>query len=159
DFLKQSGIYDDTLIVLTGDHGEEFGERGMVGWHSLTVYDEILRVPLLVKFPHSWRAGRGVGRQVGHVDIHPTILDVLELPGPSASAPIDGASLVGEIDARGGAERPAISQGDNPRDMTAVRTRQWKLLLRRGSVLPTLYDLVADPRETTDVAAAHASVA
>ena len=55
--LKERKLYDAALVIVTSDHGEEFGEHGQMGWHSHTLYDELLRVPLLVKLPKSRRAG------------------------------------------------------------------------------------------------------
>ena len=57
--LKERGLYDPAVIVVTSDHGEEFGEHGRMGWHSHTLFEELLRVPLLVKLPGSARAGIG----------------------------------------------------------------------------------------------------
>jgi arylsulfatase A-like enzyme len=153
--LKELGLYDRTMILVTGDHGDEFGEHGRVGWHSHTVYDELLRVPLLVKFPRSWRAGEVVERQVSHVDMMPTILDVLDVP---SSWPFDGRSLIGELDAGAADERAAISQcDDGKKPLTSVRNRRWKLIARKGGKA-RLFDLGADPSETADVADAHADV-
>jgi arylsulfatase A-like enzyme len=62
--LELRGLYDRTMIVITSDHGEEFGEHGSVGWHSHALFDELLRVPLIVKYPESRHAGVVVETQV-----------------------------------------------------------------------------------------------
>lgn len=77
--LRDAGAYDDTLIVLLSDHGEEFGEHG--GWdHGKTLYEEQLRVPLIVKLPGGAHAGAVRGGLVEMVDIAPTLLDLAGLP-------------------------------------------------------------------------------
>ncbi|MCB9675473.1 MAG: sulfatase [Alphaproteobacteria bacterium] len=71
-WLKSEGLYDDTLIVLTADHGEEFGEHGGF-WHGTTLYEEQIHVPLVVKLPKNAHAGARVGWQARLVDVAPTI--------------------------------------------------------------------------------------
>jgi arylsulfatase A-like enzyme/uncharacterized membrane protein YbhN (UPF0104 family) len=71
--LRARGLYDDMTIVVTSDHGEEFGEHGGF-WHGTTLYDEQVRVPLFVKLPRGRRAGTTVGHWVQSVDIMPTLL-------------------------------------------------------------------------------------
>ena len=89
--LKREGLYDNSLIVLTSDHGEEFFEHG--GWsHAHSLYDELLRVPLLIKFPHGRYGGRRLSRPVGLVDVLPTVLGYHRLPFPAAD--LDGTDLM-----------------------------------------------------------------
>jgi arylsulfatase A-like enzyme len=89
--LKREGLYDNSLIVLTSDHGEEFFEHG--GWsHAHSLYDELLRVPLLIKFPGGRFGGRRLRQPVGLVDVLPTILGYHRLPFPAAD--LDGMDLM-----------------------------------------------------------------
>lgn len=79
--LKAEGRYDQSLIIVTADHGEEFMEHGG-WWHGTTLYDEQIRVPLIVKLPNNERAGVRVPWQVRQVDIAPTITQLADLaPG------------------------------------------------------------------------------
>lgn len=148
--LKGTGLYNDTLIAVTSDHGEELGERGRIGLHSHTLYDELLRVPLVVKLPHARHAGVRVDVPVRSIDIAPTILGALGIPAP---ATFDGEDLLARL---GGtrAAPPAVCWLDapSPADGTALRTAEWKL--DRGR----LYDLVRDPGETRDLAAQRGNV-
>jgi arylsulfatase A-like enzyme len=80
--LDEMDLYADTLIVFTSDHGEEFGEHGMLG-HSHTLYDELLHVPLIIKFPGSQFAGTRVATQVRSLDIAPTALRSIGIKPPS----------------------------------------------------------------------------
>jgi arylsulfatase A-like enzyme len=94
-WLKDNGHYDDTLIVLTADHGEEFNEHGGF-WHGTTLYDEQIHVPLIVKLPRQEHAGARVPWQVRSIDIVPTIAAVVGVP-PDPSW--EGEELVTATDA------------------------------------------------------------
>jgi arylsulfatase A-like enzyme len=147
--LRRLGRYDSSLIVLTSDHGEAFGERGRVAWHGDTLYDEQIRIPLIVRLPGGRFSGRTIEPQVRSIDIAPTILSLLKVPVPPE---FSGAA----IDIAGGAAgHPpfAVASIDGYSNDLAVRTRQWKWYQGR------LYDLLDDPGETSDVAARHPKVA
>ena len=77
--LKELDVYDDTLIIVMADHGEEFGDHGSVG-HGKTLFEEQLRIPFLVKLPDQAHAGETRDGLVQVIDIAPTLLDYLELP-------------------------------------------------------------------------------
>jgi arylsulfatase A-like enzyme len=146
--LRRLGRYDSSIVVLTSDHGEAFGERGRVGWHGDSLYDEQVRIPLVVKLPGGHLAGRTVETQIREIDLAPTLLSRLDLPVPPE---FSGTP----IDFEGGApDHPpwAVAGIDgNPRSI-AVRTAQWKWY--EGH----LYDLDRDPGETRDVASLHPDV-
>jgi arylsulfatase A-like enzyme len=146
--LKQRGLYRDALILFTSDHGEEFHEHGWVGWHSHTLYDELLRVPLVVKLPGDRAAARRIGYQVRLTDLVPTVLDVLGMPEPEH---LDGTSLLPLIDGPPGGRRLAVSQRDNQRS-SSIRSGDWKLWDQR------LFNLDSDPGETLDVSAQYPDV-
>ncbi len=80
DQLKQRGLDDNTLLIITADHGESFGERAMVG-HALSVYQEMVHVPLLIKYPGK-NIPEVVDNSVSLADLMPTILAVLGYPAP-----------------------------------------------------------------------------
>lgn len=147
--LRRLGRYDSSLIVLMSDHGEAFGERGRVGWHGDTLYDEQIRIPLIVRLPGGRLRGRAVDRQVRGIDVAPTILSLLGLPIPRE---FSGVAI--DIAGRAAGHPPwAVASIDGSPNELAVRTSRWKWYQGR------LYDLVADPGETTDVAARHAAIA
>ncbi len=91
DWLKAEGHYDDTLIVLTADHGEEFFEHGG-WWHGTTLYDEQIHVPLILKLPGQRLAGTRVPWQVRSLDLAPTLTAALGL-APDGSW--EGHDLIG----------------------------------------------------------------
>lgn len=85
--LRSAGVYDDTLIVVTGDHGEHFGEHGRA-LHQFSLFDELLHVPLVIKPPESSsRELESHSGMVSHVDLYPTILSELGLSCPDT---VDG---------------------------------------------------------------------
>ncbi len=84
DELKKSNLYDNTLIILTADHGEAFYEHGH--WeHSQTLYEEIIRVPLIAKWPGNTPKDRR-SSMVGQVDIFPTLLEAADVAAPPTGA-------------------------------------------------------------------------
>lgn len=144
-YLRENGLYENTMIIFTSDHGEEFGERGRVGWHSWTLYEELVRVPLIVKMPAGRFAGRTVGEVARGIDLLPTIVDVVGA-SPSPAASFEGASLMDRVLNRRGDAVYAVSQRDYAGEIpTSIRTQRWKLY--DGA----LYDLAADPMERYDV--------
>ena len=88
--LKERGLYDDSLIVFTADHGEEFYDHGGF-WHGMTHYDEMLRVPLMMKLPGNQEGGERTAAYASQVDLAPTILEVL---GIESTAVMSGTPLV-----------------------------------------------------------------
>lgn len=145
--LKDRDLYDDTLFVFTSDHGEEFGEHGVVGWHSHTLHDELLRVPLIIRFPGATHANTVVNDQVRSLDIAPTLASILGLPVPNE---FDGVDLTGSIVRGEALDLTSIGRMDRPRgvELTSIRTNRWKMLLPRRY----LYDLSKDPTEQWDAA-------
>jgi len=148
--LRRLGLDEGTMLVFVSDHGEEFGEHGKVGWHGHTLYDELLRIPLLVRYPGSWRGGSSFDAQVRGIDIAPTVLAGLGLPVPES---FQGTDL--GIALRGGQPPPpyAISALDGSGGGTSLRSSEWKWDRR------ALYHLSDDPGETRNVAGEFRGVA
>ena len=147
-FLRSRGRYDAALIVFTADHGEEFDEHGTLGWHAHTLYDELLRVPLLVKYPYGEHGGETVASQVRIIDVAPTLVAALGGPMPEQ---FRGADLAPLVRGQAAAPRFAVSRFDSL-PTAAIRTGSWKLIGER------LFDLRGDPGETRDVAAGHPEI-
>jgi arylsulfatase A-like enzyme len=143
--LDAMGFLDESLVVVISDHGEEFREHGELS-HRDTLYEEILRVPLLIAGT-GIEGGRVDDRMASLVDVTPTILARL---GLTPSARQDGRDLLAPASAE---EDPAVFAQFGARRY-AVRTRRWKLI---DTLAPEprveLYDLEADPRELDDAAA------
>jgi arylsulfatase A-like enzyme len=146
--LREMGRYDSALVVLLSDHGEAFGERGKVGWHGDTLYDEQLRIPLVMKLPGGRLAGTTIDAQVSGIDVAPTMLSILGIPIPS----IFSGSAV-DLEGRAARHPPWSLAGlDGVERELAVRTRSWKWYTGR------LYDLRRDPLERADVSLGHPEV-
>jgi arylsulfatase A-like enzyme len=150
--LKERGLYERALIVFMGDHGEEFLDHGK--WlHGRSVFDELVRIPLIVKFPGLEHAGTRVAQQVQEVDVFPTVLAAMELPVPPPGV-VQGhpLQLVLEDKLK---ERPAVSEISHRGIVAhAMRTGRDKYIQRYSPEEGQLYfDLVKDPKEQHDVSA------
>jgi phosphoglycerol transferase MdoB-like AlkP superfamily enzyme len=141
--LRQRGLLDRTLFVFVGDHGEAFGQHpGNVG-HSLFLYDENVRVPLVVAMPGLEFPPARVGRVVSVVDIAPTVLELLGLdPRPG----YEGVSLLAPR------ERMALFHTDYATGWLGLRDRCWKTIVEVDTRRTQLYDVCADPKELKDLA-------
>jgi len=162
--LEERGLRENTLIVFGSDHGEAFGEHGGEG-HARNVYGEVTETPLIVSFPFRLDPGIVVETRSENVDLWPTVLELVGLPGlPDA----DGRSMLPEIIAAARGETPAQGEDDGlafasidqawgrtqegPRPMVAVNEGRWRLMFRAGAPERTeLYDKSADPREQRNV--------
>jgi arylsulfatase A-like enzyme len=144
DQLEAIGFLRDAVVIVTADHGEEFGEHGGL-LHRDLLYDELLQVPLIVTGPGIEPARRS--EPVSSVDIAPTVLELARIAAPAA---MEGASL---LNAR--RRSAVIAQYGSSR--YAIRTREWKLI-RSSSGMTELYDLRADPGERDNIATGHAKV-
>lgn len=141
------GIDERALVIVTSDHGEEFLEHNNIG-HGHTLFEETIRVPLIVQWPGGTRTGT-VDRLVGNKDVFATILDMLEVR-PAAPAP--GRSLFAETEGEDAAR--VFTELDRGRQLRAVREGDWKLIAAEKKPRSWLYDLSSDPGERADVAAA-----
>lgn len=148
--LERLDVLEDTLVVVTADHGDEFGEHGRLG-HAKSVYDEVLRVPLLFWDPGNVPAGRVVEEQVSLVDVTPTILDLVGLAPPSR---VPGRSLVPVLAGgplEGNEVRFAEGNHKGVRMVTArTSTTKW-IWLDDGSEMQA-FDLTKDPGEQAPLA-------
>ena len=149
DLLVDLGQWDDTMVIFTSDHGEEFGDHGGFR-HGRTLFDEQIRVPLVVK-PASPPDPIRVAATTRLTDIFPTVLEVVGLePG----AEVDGQSWLPSI-SQGAPPRPAFSHLDlDGRSAESVVLEEWKLIRTRedGGWRTQLFDRRRDPGEEQDLA-------
>jgi arylsulfatase A-like enzyme len=141
--LESRGLYERSLIIVTADHGESFGEHGRYLHDEL--YETCIRVPLIVKLPHGRLAGTRVPHLVSNEDLFRTVLDVAGVPDSVAT---DGVNLLTAL------ETPVWPRGEvhlfQQRGLVGVRTGEWKLVGRPLHDDYELYDLRRDPDEGQD---------
>lgn len=159
DTLKQRPRWDDTVVVFLADHGEEFLDHGT--WsHGQSVFQELVRVPLIVRLPGIGTAGRRITQPVEIIDVLPTLAEYLGVP---ALPEWQGRSLLALL--QGGPEdaaAPAYTMRlnldymrDGPRGdhETALVEDGWKLIVHHDRERASLFDLRADPHEQHDLSA------
>jgi choline-sulfatase len=144
DELRKSKLLDDTLVVVTNDHGEELGERGRYG-HGHSLYEELLRAPLLMRYPAVFEAGTTVDTITELVDVMPTVLDVL---GVKVAAELDGTSLLPVADGNP-AHRPAYALSEFLDGYRSVRVGRWKLITS-SAWNAKMFDIESDRGENRD---------
>ncbi|MCH7908829.1 MAG: sulfatase-like hydrolase/transferase, partial [Candidatus Hydrogenedentes bacterium] len=155
DGLRERDLYDDTLIVFTADHGEEFFEHGG-WWHGLSLYDEQIAIPLIMKLPGNAMAGTVNTDLVRHVDIAPTVARVAGQPEPEMW---QGQSLL--------TENMSLTQTPSGHVyahldfegivLRALRTQEHKLIQanesnKRNYAPVEFYSLTDDPQEQENLA-------
>lgn len=152
--LKQSGRYDDTLIVALSDHGEEFWEHGGVD-HGKTLFEEQLRVPFIMKLPGGAHAGETRDGLIEMADVTPTMLDMLGVP---AAPTFEGRSFRSLLESGGGSpDRIAFAELHlDGAAMRAVKTDALKYIEDRRADVLSWYDLALDPGERAPLAVAPA---
>jgi arylsulfatase A-like enzyme len=156
DHLDNAGLADNTIVVLVSDHGEEFAEHGK--WqHSTSVHSELIQVPFVIRLPLEWGAGTKITTPVQHVDIFPTLLDLLGISGEEVKVQLDGRSLVPDIT---GAEVAVADVRSSLRTRSRIITDcvvggRFKLIRQWSDSEPTshlLFDRAHDPGELRDIA-------
>jgi arylsulfatase A-like enzyme len=159
DTLRAWDIFDKSMIVIFADHGEEFLEHGSIE-HGQQLYEETIRVPLILVVP-SVTKGRGrIARQVGLIDLAPTVMDILGLEKPASFEGLSLASLISSrFQAAPEAARPCGIPADclvaeavaHRTEMKVLRCPPWKLFLDPVFGATELYDLSRDPGETRNL--------
>ncbi len=163
--LKKLKLDKNTVVIVTGDHGEMLGEKGLLG-HTQSLYEGVLHVPLIVRDPgYPEAAGTHDKRLIERVDLMPTILDRAGVDYSDLS--LQGRSFLPLMkdpdapwrDVAYASSRRNLASGDGyDIDERVVRDERWKLLWYAYKKGFELYDLKNDPRETKDVAAEHPDV-
>lgn len=146
DTLQETGLYEDTLVVYTSDHGELLGHRGM--WHKQCLLERSVKVPLIIKYPGKLSAGATVSTPVSLLDLYPTFA---QLAGAEADCFLEGVSLAdpGRVPEHEIFAEYADFGLQAPRAM--LRQGRYKLIEARGYE-PVLFDLDRDPDERKNLA-------
>lgn len=156
NIITQFPDFDNTVVIVTSDHGEHFGEKGLYG-HSLSLYNELIWVPLMIKFPKSW-AMRGLdNRLVSLNDCYSTVLDLADspFPRPESSLSLLGGSMrdmvISQVIFPGiwGGQMKAKKETDSgfyPPTMAIINNNFKKIIEKNNNTLE-LYDLNKDINE------------
>ncbi len=181
-YLEESGALENTLVIISADHGEGHGDHGFHG-HSFVVYQELVHVPLLIRFPERFPAGKRIQTNVSTRRIFHTVLDVLDVQPPLAdddpNADVRGLSLISALNGRPDTERGvAFAEAIPPLNLlnileTLHPTLVEQLYLRQirrgvyqddhklalvGDRVESLFDVARDPAEVQNLADQHPEV-
>lgn len=154
EHLTAARQMEQTIVIVVGDHGEGLGEHGE-STHSFMLYDTTIRIPMIVRHPGLRSSARRVGAEVSLVDMLPTIVDLLALPARQGMGRRSFAAGL-----RGGDVRPSpcYAATDDPfffdgwSPLRTIRSGGWKYI---RTARPELYNLVADPSESSNLAGAE----
>ncbi|MEW6743230.1 MAG: sulfatase [Planctomycetota bacterium] len=171
--LEQENALDPAFLVLTADHGEELGDHNGYYYHSSSVYDSVLNVPLIVKGPHQ-REHRRVTSLVENIDLVPTILEAALLAVPQH---LEGVALGGLLEGRQAESERTHVFAEWQDLIETIRSREWKYVFNPQGAHPRkppydqwkdkgfaiaceeLYDVASDPGETRNLVESEPAVA
>ncbi len=151
--LESLGLADNTIIVVTSDHGEELEDHGSWG-HGHSVYQELLHVPLIVRWPKGIAEGQRVTDVVSTMHIGPT---VLEATGVDVPAEFEGRSLMGHVTGQP-PRGPFVAFSEFQDNRRVIRAGDYKLIIR-ANLTYTMFDLGQDPKEQTELDGRKNSIA
>jgi arylsulfatase A-like enzyme len=148
DKLKNLRIYDQTMIIIIGDHGEEFYEHNNYA-HGATLYDEIIHVPLIIKLPKNVQCRqKRIKDLVQGIDIMPTVLDIFNIPIPSQT---QGISLRGMWEDKKDTPKHKYVYAISSYGFESIRSRDYKLIYNLIDNGHEFYDLKNDPQEKKNI--------
>lgn len=157
-FLKEKGVYDRSLLIFTSDHGENLGEHGLY-YHHRGIYEQVIRIPLIIRYPGKLASGKVVSQQVAVTDIFRTILEAARLKSKETPESVDLVGLAnGRFDSP---HRVMVSNNFHKNQVRhSVRTNKWKLI-RNDDKQRTyeLYNLSTDPDELVDLYSEETEIA
>ncbi|MFT5287333.1 MAG: arylsulfatase A-like enzyme [Planctomycetota bacterium] len=167
DEIKLQGLYEEALIIVTSDHGEIFMSHGQIG-HGKQLYDEVMRVPLIIKLPSSYGVSNlRLPQLVSNIDVVPTICDLIGMP--RGAKQLDSYSLAplirGTSDSIG--REDVFMRARTDASLYGMRTSTHKAILHvpppeEGNPLTSkieIYALASDPQEQRDLAAKQPEMA
>ena len=145
--LKEEGLLDDTIVVITNDHGEEVLDHGLVG-HGWSLWEEILRAPLIIHFPPVFGSGVRDPQVVEHVDLAPTLTEVLGVPRMKRQ---EGVSMLSRLATPVARRSPHYAYSMSNNGKRSVRLGKYKLTVTKKKNWKGLYDLSSSAGETKDL--------
>lgn len=173
DYLKSHGLWDESFIIVTSDHGEDLYEHNKYFFHYPSIYNTSTRVPLMIKFPRQKRQ-IVIREQVSLLDVYPTVAEYYATSeGSPELRSFSGLSL---LDLLNGDKKPfqkrALFSGIENFGILAATHKNWKLIYNPDNITPVtnaqipypleeveLYDISVDPDEKDNIAAKHYAIA
>lgn len=155
NILKKTGEYDDTLLIITADHGEEFLDHGFIS-HSQSLYNELLHIPLIMIYPNGWDGGIRIRQMTQTVDMMPTLINLINVPESlteAADKQISGKSLLPMIMGKNHSEDRISYSSDFISKQTAAIFNGYKYIVKNSDCVKKelLFDIVKDFNEKQDL--------
>lgn len=161
--LGEMGLLDDTIVVVTSDHGEDLYQHNHYFYHQCSVYDSSLRIPLIIRLPGGRRGGERAGGIAENIDLAPTLLDLLGVAEPPS---FEGESLTPLMSSENAASEFSFALSEWEENISSIRTGEWRYIYNPGNIstlcapnrtsypveFEELYNHATDPNETTNVA-------
>jgi arylsulfatase A-like enzyme len=148
--FRRRGLLERTIVVLMADHGEGFLEHGHI-YHSTTLYDELLHIPLILHVPGA--LPQRASFVAAGIDVAPTLVSLLGLPIPQSFRGRPLRLVDGRFQDPG--DVPVVAESRWDVDLRAIRTGRWKLIVDRAGGARKLFDLDTDPRERRNLRKRH----
>jgi arylsulfatase A-like enzyme len=170
DALEEAGLADNTLVVFTADHGEELGDHNAYFYHLSSVYQQVLAIPFILRWPAGLEGGRTIDATIAAVDLAPTILSLTGLP----QAPeMEGSSRAALATGQGDGQGAAVTFAEWEDKMLVVGQDDWRYVWNPNGIITfgapferntgrgftiekeELYDLATDPLQENNVVSAN----
>ena len=162
---------ENTAVIVTSDHGDNYGEHNLMG-HQLCVYDTLIKVPLVIRYPTRITKGKVFHQPVGTLDLFPTILDLAGVPMEEHPVDSERRSLIAQVNGAYGDDQPPVTYSEMERPasilenkikinpdldtsrfdtaLRCIRTDRYKYIWSEKGE-DEFYDLVEDPEERTNM--------
>jgi len=147
--FSKLGIDDQTLVIFTSDHGEELFDHQGLGHHTGTLYQELIRIPLVIRLPGGKAAGKVIDTPVSLIDLFPTVFEILDIDVPGD---VSGKSFAALFDEKKMPSRPLFAEvNDISGHAVAILEYPWKYIHNFNNRSGQLFNLLTDPNEKTNL--------
>ena len=149
DRIQELGLMDNSLILFLSDHGHPHGDHGQMLKVVDNLYSELLRIPLMIRFPKAEHGGKRINAITPVVDIFPTIMQTIGQPQEAEF--VQGKSLLPLISGEVDKNHPYVTMGFFASEDRCIRDETWSYIRRAGDRENELYHLIDDPKETKNL--------